>query len=200
MSFAPQFPDSVSEETRVLASHCPACYAFFVTDDSAMLRIASDDRLLDKMMADSFTRWFKNCPTQAEKRRLKFSHGKTNCSPNGTFAGTLTMAPTDPTNEEEMVMAIRKIFRQKTCPVKQYVWYLEYTENGLPHIHFIYRTPTGGRIHAKVFKRLWKLWDESIACGAGHRGGYHRLCHDEDAYKTYIAKCSGRHEDQWTST
>lgn len=75
-----------------------------------------------------------------------------NGKPQGIFAGTLTMSDKDDTNENEMCIAITKIMTQKTVPVKKYAWYLEYTKNELPHIHFIYATESGGRIHQKIFK------------------------------------------------
>jgi hypothetical protein len=30
--------------------------------------------------------------------------------------------------------------------------------------------------------------------GNGHRGGYHALCHNNDAYLKYISKDGGRHD------
>lgn len=194
MSALPQKYESVRE----LAQHCPACYRFYVDDDIYML--ASSDMCLGKLITESLIRWRKDCPRQAELRRLKYNPTKSNHKPLGTFVGTLTMSPNDATNEEEMVTAIQKIFRQKTVPVQKHAWYLEYTANGLPHIHFIYRTATGGRLHAKVFKRLWKYWDESQVCGNGHRGGYHALCHREDDYLKYISKDEGRHQVNWPIT
>lgn len=118
------------------------------------------------------------------------SHHKGNGKPLGIFAGTLTMSPTDATNENEMCAAIQKIFTQQTVPVKRYAWYLEYTKNGLPHIHFIYETNSGGRIHQKIFKRYWKTWSEKPADrqGQGFRGGYHKHVESEIAYTEYIAK------------
>lgn len=115
-------------------------------------------------------------------------HHKGNGKPLGIFAGTLTMSPTDATNENEMCAAIQKIFTQQTVPVKRYAWYLEYTDAKLPHVHFIYETNTGGRIHAKIFKRYWKTWDEKIKQGKGFRGGYHKNVESETAYTEYIAK------------
>lgn len=127
-------------------------------------------------------------------------HHTGNGIPQGIFAGTLTMSPNDPYNEGEMIHAIEKIMKQKSQPVKRYAWYLEYTDAGTPHIHFIYETESGGRIHKQTFKRNWRIWDESISVGKGHRGGYHRHCHDEEAYLTYIAKCNNINSvNRWTS-
>lgn len=130
---------------------------------------------------------------------LKVKHHNGNGKPKGLFAGTLTMSPNDPENVETMICAIKKIFSQNTCPVKRYVWYVEYQDNGLPHIHFIYETESSGRIHSKVFKRYWKVWDESKRLGNGFRGGYHKVVDSETAYLEYIEKDGGRHENKWTN-
>lgn len=115
-----------------------------------------------------------------------------NGTPAGWFAGTLTKTPTDSITEDDMCQAIEKIMKQQTCPVDKYAWYLEYTEKKVPHIHFVYITNTGGRIHAKVFKRYWKQWDEKRRLGKGHQGGYHAPVRSDTAYLEYIAKDSGR--------
>lgn len=148
----------------------------------------------DKIWNREIKKWKNECPNWVVNRS-HIGNGK----PNGIFAGTLTMSDKDTTNENEMVIAIKKIMNQQTCPVEKYAWYLEYTKNGLPHIHFIYRTPEGTRIHQKVFKRYWKQWDEGTRAGAGFKGGYHRLAKSETAYLEYIAKDSGRHENKWTT-
>jgi len=129
---------------------------------------------------------------------LKKTERKGNGKPQGIFAGTLTMSDKDVLNENEMCFAISKIMTQQTVPVKRYAWYVERTENGLPHIHFIYETETGGRIHNKIFKRYWKIWDESVKIGKGHRGGYHKVVESETAYTEYIAKDGGRCINRWT--
>jgi len=138
--------------------------------------------------------WKKRCSMYQRNT----SH-KGNGTPTGLFAGTLTMSPDDKYNEEDMVHAIKKIMSQKTCPVKKYAWYVEYTANGLPHIHFIYEAESSGRIHRKVFKRYWKIWDEEETVGRGHRGGYHKHVQSETAYLEYIGKDGGRHMNKWTT-
>ena len=129
---------------------------------------------------------------------VKRTH-KGNGKHKGIFAGTLTMSSSDTTNESEMCHAINKIMTQKTVPLKRYAWYVEKTDAGLPHIHFIYETTTGGRIHKKIFERYWKIWDEDIAIGRGHRGGFHEAVVHEDAYAKYIAKDGGRHVNKWST-
>jgi len=142
----------------------------------------------EKLYANAKKQLQKDCP----KLRKDTSH-KGNGTHNGLFAGTLTMSPEWGKTEEDIITAMNKILVQKTCPVEKYAWYLEQTENGTPHIHFIYETESGGRIHQKVFKRYWE-WDESIKCGKGHKGGYHSAVKSEIAYQEYIAKDSGRHD------
>jgi len=136
-----------------------------------------------------------NCDTEHEVSLNKETH-KGNGVHQGLFAGTLTMAPTDPYNEEDMIGAMNKIFSQNTVPVKKWAWYLEYTKNGVPHVHFTYETETGGRIHKKIFQRYWKLWDEprNQTGRAGFPGGYHAPAKSETAYLEYISKDSGRHK------
>jgi len=123
---------------------------------------------------------------------IKKKHHEGNGKPIGVFAGTLTMGVTTPETEDTMVKAITKIMNQQTCPVKTYKWFVEYTERGLPHIHFMYETYAGGRIHAKVFMRYWKLWDEGKRHGKGFQGGYHKEVKSEIAYDEYIGKDGGR--------
>jgi len=135
---------------------------------------------------------YRKCPTHGSKDG-RVGNGK----PKGVFAGTLTKSTADEVSEDEMVKAIQKILTQQTCPVRKYAWYVEYTQNGTPHIHFIYETEGGGRIHQKVFKRYWKMWDESIKCGFGFRGGFHKPCASEIAYTEYIQKESTRFENKW---
>lgn len=140
----------------------------------------------------------KKLPFECQKHGVAYipapkkKHHEGNGKPTGLFAGTLTMGVTTPETEETMVIAITKIMNQQTCPVKKYKWFVEYTERGLPHIHFMYETWKGGRIHAKVFMRYWKLWNEGIRHGKGFQGGYHKECNSEVAYEEYIGKDGGR--------
>lgn len=116
---------------------------------------------------------------------------------SGPFAFTLTKSPSDNLSVGDMLKAVDKVMTQKSCPVAQYSWYLEYKgvdEEGLPihpHIHGMYETESQGRIEAKHFKRAWPIWKESVAQGAGFRGGYHRPVKAEESYKDYIKKDGG---------
>lgn len=110
----------------------------------------------------------------------------------GPFAFTLTKSPADGLTEDDMIKAVKKIMKQKSCPVKKYAWYLEYgdeTTKHHPHIHGMYETHSGGRIESKHFKRAWSIWGEhkpELRMGAGFRGGYHRPVRAEEAYTDYI--------------
>lgn len=120
----------------------------------------------------------------------KTSHSG-NGAPQGAFAFTLTMSPADGLTEADMVCAVRKLMKQRSCPVKKYAWYLEYGDPETkehPHIHGMYETEKGGVIEKKHFQRAWKIWDPSQKLGAGFRGGYHRPVRSDEAYSQYIAK------------
>lgn len=181
---------------RILNVRCDKCRYI----EEGLYRYSSDDSYFGRMEWNKFVKLATthDPTTHSEKVIVKYSH-EGNGAPNGVFAGTLTKAPDWEETEEDMVVAIEKIMSQKTCPIDKYSWYVEYTDNGLPHIHFIYRTVSGGRIHAKVFKRYWKQWDEKRKLGKGHQGGYHRHVESETAYLEYIEKDSGRHGGNWSS-
>lgn len=169
--------------------NCNACKLH--SEQCRVIARTLDPRESEVLWKISNATWKKNCSTMNKK------HHEGNGKPKGLFAGTLTMSPTDPENENTMINAMRKIFNQETCPVKKYAWYLEYQQNGLPHVHFIYETVSSGRIHQKVFKRYWKMWDENKKQGQGFRGGYHKVVDSTTAYLEYIAKDEGRHESKW---
>lgn len=117
-----------------------------------------------------------------------------NGAPQGAFAFTLTKSPADDLTEQDMIEAVRKIMKQKSCPVVRYAWYLEYgdKENKThPHIHGMYETESGGVIEKKHWKRAWKIWDPTTRLGAGFRGGYHRPVRSEENYSDYIKKDMG---------
>lgn len=121
---------------------------------------------------------------------------------SGPFAFTLTKSPKDALSVGDMLIAVRKIMRQTSCPVVKYAWY--YEEKGRdehgepihPHIHGMYETATGGRIERKHWSRAWKIWDESKPLDGGFRGGYHRPVRNGEGYSNYIKKDGGMHEMQ----
>jgi len=124
---------------------------------------------------------------------------KGNGKPQGAFAFTLTKSPTDDLSVEDLVAAVRKVMSQKSMPVKRYAWAYEDKGDGKhPHIHGMYETETGARIHSKYWKRAWKIWDENKPMGQGFRGGYHRPVRNEDSYQDYIAKDGGLAENNLT--
>lgn len=182
---------NISSRYRMEDHRAETCAACIQHEKHCKEVARSDIRDFDKNYKLITDIWKRNCPMWANKYHL--GNGK----PKGLFAGTLTMSKDDKYNEEDMIYAIKKIMVQETCPVEKYAWYLEYQDNGSPHIHFIYRTKTEGRIHAKVFKRYWKIWDESKKLGKGFRGGYHSKVDSETAYLEYIEKDGGRHQSNW---
>ena len=75
--------------------------------------------------------------------------------------------------EQDMIKACHKLYSQTSCTIVQGDCYLEYTSDGRPHVHGWYQTESGGRVYAKVFERIWKIWDESKKQGKGFQGGFH---------------------------
>jgi len=89
--------------------------------------------------------------------------------------------------EQAMIQACHKLYSQTTCKIKEGSCYLEYTNNGRPHIHGWYQTENGGRVYAKVFMRLWSLWDEDKPMKPkGHQGGFHEKVKSLN-YEAYAA-------------
>lgn len=125
-----------------------------------------------------------------------------NGAPTGCFAFTLTKSPRDPYTVGDMLTAVRKVMRQRSCPTKKYAWYYEdkgRDENGdaiHPHIHGMYETDTGGVIEKKHWKRAWPIWDPSVPMGAGFKGGYHRPVKSSEKYEDYIKKDGGMSESK----
>lgn len=92
-------------------------------------------------------------------------------------------------SQEKMTMAAFRLFNQQTTPVREGRVFLEYTEEGRPHLHGWYVTETGGRIFAKTFKRCWDLWGETKNLKR-FAGGYHEEMKSE-RYTEY-ASAEGR--------
>lgn len=103
-----------------------------------------------------------------------------------TFAFTFTTnKDTKLEVQKEMCYSAWKLFQQKTTPVEEGEVYLEYTEQGRPHLHGWYVTEDGGRIFAKVFHRCWPSWGEK-ARQTKFAGGYHELM-KTNRYKGYAS-------------
>jgi len=109
------------------------------------------------------------------------------------WAVTLTMPPGHKT-EQEMIKAIECIFNcASTNPPQperadRWAYVLEYTEQGVPHIHGVYHTPSGRALSTKTIKRYWSLWDPTKKQGKGFQGGYHAPARHLESYQDYMAK------------
>lgn len=107
--------------------------------------------------------------------------------------------------QKEMCYSAWKLFLQKTTPVEQGEVYLEYTEQGRPHLHGWYETEDGGRIFAKTFRRCWHPWAEK-ARQTKFAGGFHELM-KSNRYKEYastegrliVSKKPDAHPDYYTA-
>lgn len=147
-----------------------------------------------------FNDYKRHINSQKCKKFAKSNVHVGNGTPSGCFAFTITKSDKDPYSVGDMLTAVRKIMRQKSCPVKKYAWYYEEKgrdDNGdpiHPHIHGLYETESGGRIETKQFKRAWEIWDPSKPIGAGFRGGYHRPVRSNEGYSDYIKKDGGMSE------
>ena len=180
---------------KVCHKHCPNCEQWVKREDD-IHRLARDNRDIDRLYGIVLA-GYKACNVHGPK--YKNNRGA-NGRPKGVFAGTLTMSDTDEFTQTDMITSIKKVMNYKQSNVKKYAWYLEFTEKGLPHIHFIYETETGGRIKAQLFSRAWPIWNENKPVGVGHRGGYHKNVADVDAYRAYIKKDgSDFSENKWES-
>lgn len=168
-----------------------SCCVICRQQDADAVGVAHDDRKLQAACLEIG----KHLVSFHQRRNPKTHIG--NGAPQGAFAFTLTKSPADDLTEAEMIIAVRKLMAQKSCPVEKYAWYLEYgneEDKTHPHIHGMYETFTKGRIEAKHFKRTWKIWDEKQKQGFGFRGGYHRPVRTDEGYAQYIAKSNGQHD------
>lgn len=88
--------------------------------------------------------------------------------------------------QKEMCYSAWKLFQQNTTPVEEGEVYLEYTEEGRPHLHGWYVCRDGGRIFAKTFRRCWPSWGEK-ARQTRFAGGYHEEIKSE-RYQGYASE------------
>lgn len=110
--------------------------------------------------------------------------------PRKTFAFTFTTnLNTQLEVQKEMCFAAYKLFLQNTTPVEEGEVFLEYTEEGRPHLHGWYVTVDGGRIFAKTFRRCWSYWGEKDR-QKRFAGGFHEEM-KTNRYKGY-ASAEGR--------
>jgi len=125
-------------------------------------------------------------PPQKPKHKLAAIEGT-------EYAFTLTMPP-DYVSKLPIDVAARKILEMGQTSKPQYeyatewAYVIEHTDKGTPHIHGVYKTPSGKRIEQKYFKRHWDLWDEKINLGHGHKGGYHQKARHSESYANYMSK------------
>lgn len=109
------------------------------------------------------------------------------------YAFTLNMPPGH-ASESALIKAAESILRHGLTPSAPYekpcygAYVVETTEVGTPHVHGVYKTPSGRRISSKYFKRYWPLWDEKVHLGHGHKGGYHQKARHAESYSAYMAK------------
>lgn len=112
--------------------------------------------------------------------------------PGTEYAFTLTMPPdyTCPKPLEEVARLIMTngLTNKPYEKAESWAFVLEHTDKGTPHIHGVYKTPSGRRISKKYFKRYWTLWDEDTHLGAGHKGGYHSPARHSESYSAYLEK------------
>lgn len=112
--------------------------------------------------------------------------------PGTEYAFTLTMPPTyvpkKPIEECAKLLLEHGLTNKPYEKPSEYAFVLEHTEQGTPHIHGVYKTPSGRRIAAKYFQRYWPLWDEKKKLGNGHQGGYHQKARHTESYAAYLEK------------
>lgn len=172
---------------------CPTCRAFVERD----LR---SDYGTPEYMERAYAEYRKHTMSRQCAKYSKSTTHVGNGKYKGPWAFTVTKSPKDPYSVGDMLIAVRKVMSQKSCPVVKYVWYYEdkgkdeFGDPIHPHIHGIYETDTGGRVERKHWKRAWSIWDESKPMGSGFRGGYHRPIRSEEGYSDYIKKDAGMHE------
>lgn len=110
------------------------------------------------------------------------------------YAFTLTMSPNNP--PVKPLPEVAKLIMEYGLTSKpyehaiEYAYVLEHTEAGTPHVHGVYKTPSGRRISSKYFKRYMgdKYWDETVHLGHGHKGGYHQKARHSESYAAYLEK------------
>jgi len=119
---------------------------------------------------------------------------------NTEYAFTLTMPPLYDSKKsiEEVARLIctNGLTNKPYEKPEKWAFVLEHIEAGTPHIHGMYKTPSGRRIAAKYFQRYWPLWDEKTKLGHGHKGGYHQKARHNESYVAYMEKEGCVHSSQ----
>lgn len=113
-------------------------------------------------------------------------------NPDQEYAFTLTMppdyTPAKPIEEVARLIMEKGLTNKPYEKASSWAYVLEHTEKGVPHIHGVYKTPSGRRIATKYFNRYWPLWDEKVKLGHGHKGGYHSPARHSESYAAYLEK------------
>lgn len=123
--------------------------------------------------------WMKHWEKDHRKRQTKYAFSFTTGAEREAW----------PAKEEAFVEAVQKLFRQESVPIKEGAAYLEYGEDGRPHVHGWYSTTDGGRVFSKVFHRCWPEWAEKRG-KTKFAGGFHEVM-KSDRYIGY-ANAEGR--------
>lgn len=134
-----------------------------------------------------------HCAIYAEWHKSKKSPvGRPKAEQTTEYAFTLTQPPDyeskKPIEEVARLIMTNGLTNKPYEKAERFAFVLEHTEKGTPHIHGVYKTPSGRRIASKYFQRYWPLWDEKVKMGHGHRGGYHQKARHEESYSAYMEK------------
>jgi len=132
-----------------------------------------------------------------EKCKVNKTHGN-KADANTEYAFTLTMPPDykpkKPIEEAARLIMMNGLTNKPYEKPEKWAYVMEHTAAGTPHIHGMYKTPSGRRIAAKYFNRYWSLWKETdedgkpIKLGNGHQGGYHAKARHGESYLAYMSK------------
>lgn len=118
--------------------------------------------------------------------------GAPKADPETEWAFTLTMPPDyepkKPIEEAARLILSHGLTSKPYERPERWAFVKEHTEKGVPHIHGVYKTPSGRRIEQKYFQRYWPLWDEKVKLGVGHKGGYHLKARHGESYSAYMEK------------
>lgn len=116
------------------------------------------------------------------------------------WAFTLTQPPDyvwkKPIEEVARLIMVHGLTNKPYENAVEWAFVKEHTDKGTPHIHGVYKTPSGRRIAGKYFKRYWTLWEEPTDKQKkenplpyhGHKGGYHALVRHDRSYDGYMEK------------
>lgn len=129
---------------------------------------------------------------ELHQERVVPTPDKRKANPDTEYAFTLTMPPTytpkKPIDEAARLILTNGLTSKPYEKISEWAYVLEHTEQGTPHIHGVYKTPSGRRIEQKYFKRYWDLWDEKVVLGSGHKGGYHQKVRHGESLHAYMEK------------